>query len=327
MASEQETWTDSKNEEVNEAQQASRLLLLASVAGLALLCMCLMATVLILRDPVRTLRPFRGEPEAVELIINGQPQLVTFAELSENAGEYQDKRIQVTGFYLPLQSPDCTPFNGPLIHWALVSEGLQLNAKGFELPLEIITPGTTLTVEGIWRQYNGPVGCGKEPELGTVWYLQVERIIQPNPLVASTVDPQLTLLQDVVTPVFPTPSSSREPSLPVNTVAPPERTTPTATMTLQPTNTAVPPSPGFTATATATSTQTSTPGFIGTNTPESTPGTGTPTATATPTGTITPGTPTPTPTMGVQPTVPVLTPYPGSTVSPPASTSTPTPGY
>lgn len=328
MTSEQEEWTDEKEDGAEAQGRDSRLPLLAGVAGLALLSMCILALVLLLRDPIRSLRPFRPEPESVELIVDGQPILVTFAELSENAAEFNNKRIRVTGIYLPLQPPDCSPFNGPLIHWSLISEGLQLNARGFERPLAIISPGTTLTVEGIWRQYEGPVGCGKEPPQGNVWYLQVERIIQPNPLVASTADPQAFLLQGVVTPMFPTPGPSRTPSGPGSSpTVLPQLTplTPTPLPSLTVTGTAVTPLPDFTATATATSTQTNTPAFVGTNTPAGTPGSGT--ATATPTGTITPGTPIPTPTNGPQPTLPGLTPYPGGTVSPPAATNTPRPGY
>lgn len=327
MSSEQEEWTDEKEDAAEAHGRDSRLPLLAAIAGLALLSMCVLALVLLLRDPVRSLRPFRTEPDPVELIVDGQPLLVTFAELSENAADFKNKRIRVTGIYLPLLPPECTPFNGPLIHWSLVSEGLQLNARGFERPLAIISPGTTLTVEGIWRQYEGSVGCGKEPQQGNVWYLQVERIIQPNPLVASTADPQAFLLKGVVTPMFPTPGPSRTPAGPgiAPTVLP--LLTPTSLPSLTATGTVVTPLPGLTATATATSTQTGTPGFVGTNTPAGTPGPGTATATATPTGTITPGTPIPTPTNGPQPTVPGLTPYPGGTVSPPAGTATTRPGY
>ncbi len=53
---------------------------------------------------------------------------------------------------------------------------------GYEEVLKRLPDGLTMTVEGIWRQYDGPLGCGKEPGDGQAWYLQVERIISPNPL-------------------------------------------------------------------------------------------------------------------------------------------------
>lgn len=43
-----------------------------------------------------------------------------------------------------------------------------------------------MTVTGIWNAYQGPVGCGKGPPTGTVWYLAVERILEPNPLFSSS---------------------------------------------------------------------------------------------------------------------------------------------
>ena len=323
MAEEQEAFLD--NEETPEEEQRSYLLLLLAVAGLALLAMCILGAIVLLFQPERALRPFRPEPESVELVIEGDPVLVTFAELSENAVSFQDERIRVTGFYLPLQTPDCAVYNGPLIQWALVSEGLQLNAKGFEMPLSIIDSGMTLTVEGIWRLYNGPAGCGKEPETKNVWYLQVERIIQPNPLVAGTVDPQAFLLEGVVTPVFPTRGPTRTPSLPLATVTSVPEMSPFFTPTAVETSivTAVSTTSGTTMTpsATATNTQTGTPVFAGTGTPTITPVGGT--ASATPTGTITPATPTPT--LDSQVTSPAITPYPGPGGTPPPATATPTP--
>lgn len=323
MTEAEEVQTDSENSE----EERSRLPLFIAAAILGLLAMCVLLGVIFSWEPVRGLRPFRSQPDGVELIIDGEPQLVTFAELSDNAADFQDKRIRVTGLYLPLQVPDCSLFNGPLIQWALISEGLQLNAKGFELPLSIVSPGTTLTVEGIWRLYNGPAGCGKEPETKNVWYLQVERIIQPNPLVAGTVDPQALLLSDVVTPIFPTrvPTRVRATTAGATATMSP---TPSATAPITVTGTAVLQTATATATIDLTQTATNTPDFAGTATPSVTPD-GSATATFTPTGTITPGTATATPTSGSNlPTIPALTPYPGpGTLPPPSSTPTPGTGY
>lgn len=297
------------------------LMALAAVLGLGL---CLAMAVLLLQGEVRSLRPFRSEPTAIALIISGQPQLVTFPELSENAAAYLNQRIRVTGYYLPLSPPACDFYNGPIFKWSLVSEGLQLNAQGFERPLALAAPGTALTVEGVWRLRSGPYGCGKAPESADVWYLQVERIVQPNPLAATTADPAAFVLMSISTPLFPTVG-------PTNTPRPTGQAT--ATLFASPTlvtpggtGTAVPGTLMPTLTATTARTASATP--TGSLTPTPT-GTRLATATATPTGTLTtPGatSPPPQPT----PTAPGG-PYPGpgatNTPSPPGSTPSPTPGY
>lgn len=291
--------------ETTRSGRQKRILALALVSGLSLIVLTL--ALLYWRDG-RSLRPFRPAPTAVDFIIDGQAQLVTFAELSDNAAQYHNKRIRVTGQYLPLTPPNCVLYNGPVLYWALVSEGLQLNAKGFEAPLTLLAPGSTMTVEGIWRLYTGPVGCGKGPETDNVWYLQVERIIQPNPLVSGTRDPRAYLLNGVSTPPFPTINPSRT-RVAVGSTAPPAATAATPT----PTNTAVTPIGSVfpTLTGTPDGTTTATPTRFIRATP-----TGTPPANSTP-GTPTPeGTPGPTATFGPSPTSPPIPPYPGNTPTP-----------
>lgn len=111
------------------------------------------------------------------------PITVTFRELNSNPIAYLNHSIQVSGSYVALDPPSCPRFSGPPIQWALVSEDLQLDVKGFERVVRILEPGTDMTVQGIWRLYQGPLGCGKGPPSGSTWYLQAQRIVQPNPLV------------------------------------------------------------------------------------------------------------------------------------------------
>jgi hypothetical protein len=111
------------------------------------------------------------------------PITVTFRELNSNPIAYLNLPIQVSGSYMALDPPSCPRFSGPPIQWALVSEDLQLAVKGFERVVRILEPGTDMTVQGIWRLYQGPLGCGKGPPSGSTWYLQAQRIVQPNPLV------------------------------------------------------------------------------------------------------------------------------------------------
>lgn len=310
-------------DEIIPRRTRTPLLLMALVALLGL-GLCLATAALLLRGEVRGLRPFRGDPTAIALIISGQPQLVTFPELSESAATYLNQRIRVTGYYLPLSPPDCAFFNGPLFSWSLVSEGLQLNAQGFERALALAAPGTALTIEGIWRLHSGPYGCGKGPEAADVWYLQVERIVQPNPLAATTADPAAFAFMGISTPMFPTVG-------PTGTARPTNQATPT--LPASPTLT-VPGGTGTAVTGTAVPTLTSTSAGGVTVTPTGSltataTGTRPSTPTITPTGTLTtPGaTSPPPPATPTPPNDPY--PGPGATNTPPlpAGTPSPTPGY
>jgi hypothetical protein len=111
------------------------------------------------------------------------PVPVTFRELNSDPLAYLNLPIQVSGAFLRLTPQSCAKYSGPRLEWALVAEDLQLDVKGYERVVRILTPGSEMTVQGIWRLYQGPLGCGKGPEQGNAWYLQVQRIVQPNPLV------------------------------------------------------------------------------------------------------------------------------------------------
>lgn len=115
--------------------------------------------------------------------LSSTPVPVTFTDLNADPLSYLNRPIQVSGSFIELDSPACPRFTGPNPEWALVSEDLQLEAKGFERVVQILSPGTNMVVQGIWRLYQGPLGCGKGPRADSSWYLQVQRIVQPNPLV------------------------------------------------------------------------------------------------------------------------------------------------
>ncbi len=236
--------------------------------------------------------------------IAGEPVLLTFTELNADPAAFRDRRVQVSGDFASVEAPACMPYAGPAIHWSLVAEELQLNAIGFENVLSLLSEGTPMTVSGIWRLYQGPVGCGKEPDDGNVWYLAVDQIIEPNPLfgagdVALTVmagSPLPTLSPLDLSTVTPgaTPTLSPTAGAPGTVVVTPTTGLPTAvlpTPTLGGTpTTLITPSP------TATQSTPGTPTVTGTPTPTGTPG---PSPTASPTGgagqTTTPGIPTVTP--------------------------------
>ena len=251
-------------------------------------------------------------------LLADQPLLVTFLELQEDPATFQDRLIRVTGAYFPLPPPNCFPFGGPGAEWALISEGLRLDVVGFERLTRLISQDTLMTVDGFFRLYEGPVGCGKGAPLETAWYLEVIRIVQPNPLVGSggAVDTggEPGFPSPAVTPtVAGTLESTRPPgggteqptNVPTATLIGTLPVVPTATGTV----TLVAPLPSTsiptaTATALVTSEATATPAPSGTSTPA-------------------PGVPTSTPTSGPFPTPP---PLPTATEGyPGVSTSTPYP--
>lgn len=174
------------------------------LAGLILLLLILLG--LQFFAGARLLKPLRETAVSPNITINGQPLLVNFDDLNDDPTDYANLRVQVSGNYLRLAPIDCVPFSGPRIEWGLVADGLQLNAKGFEaVVLPIVSANTQMTLEGIWRRYPGPAGCGKEPTVG-LWYLDVERIVQPNPLVAGTGTPIGVL--SVTPPPFTDPATA-----------------------------------------------------------------------------------------------------------------------
>lgn len=272
--------------------------LLWALLGIILL-LAIVLPPLLAQSNNRLLKPLRPTTTPGALVIEGEPLLVAFIDVNEDPFSYLNQRIRVTGEYTPLPPPDCTPFSGRRIRWALVAENLQMNAVGFEPVLRLLRPETTLTVEGIWRLYSGPAGCGKEAPRANVWYLEVERIIQPNPLTGFT-EPVGPGPIFPVTPAGPLATPSEGTGIPTPTATPSASVTTTITPVLT-------PSPSATA---------------GTPTPTVTiPGPVTATATATETGIAT-GQPTATFTPPAAPT-----PIPEPTTPPPVESATPGGGY
>ena len=115
--------------------------------------------------------------------MSGQAQLVTFSELQADPESFQNRLVRVSGSLLKLPPPGCLPYSGPGIEWALIAEELRLDAIGFERVISLLTNGLPMTVDGFFRLYEGPLGCGKGAPDGSAWYLEVIQIVQPNPLV------------------------------------------------------------------------------------------------------------------------------------------------
>lgn len=237
--------------------------------------------------------PEQGDATPVGDLVR-DPQVVALAQLDDNPLAYRNRLIRVTGALLDLPEPPCVPVFGPLPEWALLGEELRLEARGYDRLMRLVPEGTELTVDGFWRFYEGPLGCGKEPSRETLWYLEVVRLVRPNPLpgvdgLLATGSPRLTV--EAGTPLTPTVTGTP--------TATPSRT-PTPTATISGTVTTPSPTPTLTPTATATNGATATPtatlGPDVTVSPSATPGASptpsqTPTPTATAGGEGTPGTP------------------------------------
>ncbi|MDX1613525.1 MAG: hypothetical protein R3300_04390 [Candidatus Promineifilaceae bacterium] len=242
------------------------------------------------------LRPLNDTPTAGAAFV-GQPQLVTFAELQANPETFQDRLIRVSGSFVTLLAPDCLPSNGPDARWALISESLRLDAVGFSELAGRLPENAALTVDGFFRLYEGPLGCGKEPPLGSAWFLAVTRVVQPNPLTLENITIIVPELQFGLLPVGGVvPVQTEDGSAPaVTSVASPAATAtgvPVATSTLRATASLTPGGTATTATATPTPSRT----------PSGTPPTATPTGSSTPTTTATPMTATATTTAEAEPT-------------------------
>jgi hypothetical protein len=304
----------------------------AVLLGLILLILALAASCND-RNSNQGLKPFRPSRTPNAQGGGGEVQSVSFVDLNSNPADYRNQRIRVTGDKMSVPPKDCRLFTGPTITWGLIAEDLQLNSLGYDKLVTRLPDGLTMTVEGIWRMYDGPLGCGKEPADGVLWYLQVERIISPNPLPFAEGTPFATsqvLLGTrpavALTPFdrteTPTPETAVTDSpgigitaLPTGTNFPIGTQLPPTTPTLMPTFT---PSTGF-------STATLIPGLTPSATPRpgstvtSLPGTGT--------VTITPAS-SPSPTASgliTQTPAPTSTGYPGPGPSTPIPTSTPYP--
>ena len=218
-----------------------------------------------------------------------EPLVVSFEELDGDPRAYQNRLLRVTGALVQVPPLPCTRVNGPVPQWALVGEELRLNGRGFERVLRLVPEGVELTVDGFWRRYRGPVGCGKEPPAETIWYLDAVRLVQPNPLpglegLLGSGLPRATIQPDGTLPggetATPTATPSGTPTSTATGTATVTGTPPTSTVTPSPTNgpeqtttrqaTPTPsrtPRPGETLTATPSPTPTPTPTLAGANTP------------------------------------------------------------
>lgn len=286
------------------------------------------------RDNSRGLKPFRPTREPSGNVESRDVVILSFTDLNNDPVAYQNQRIRVTGDKITIQTMNCRLYTGPVFTWGVIGDDLQLTALGFEKLVNRLPDGLTMTVEGMWRQYNGPLGCGKEPADGSAWYLQVERIISPNPLPLMDGTPFATIQVPFGTQpnVEITPFATRTPETAV-TDSPGIGITPLPPGTSLPIGTQIPTIPPTATTDVLLPTETRVSGLTPTATPiagatgTQTSPDGTVTVTMTPTSELTPAATVP----GIitQTPVPTIPGYPGSGPGPSTSvpgTATPYPG-
>ncbi len=232
-----------------------------------------------------------------------QAEAVSLLTLLRNPAAFRDRFIQVAGQYKSIPIPVCN-IDARLspATWSLTGPDMEVPAAGSDAALrELANDGLSLLVEGRWRLWDGPVGCGRRVPIQQVWYLEVSRIISPNPLLSASqeehdviVSPEETapiVATEVAEIVTQSPASP-----PTNTPISSQTPTPSPTALSVTTPTATPSS--LTPTFTAVPIASSTPGDSTSRTPTpsvtATDSTGEPTSTATldpaitPTGTNTP---------------------------------------
>lgn len=266
-----------------------------------------------------------------------QPIMLALSDLAAAPEAYEGQTLQLTGKYRRLPRLICAgdPHPSPAT-WGLVADDVIAQASGFDARLRALLPdGLIVTAAGTWRQWRGPVGCGKRATVQEIWYLDTAEIISPSPLVRVTLTPSGETADLVAEQPVPetaagteTPPGALQPTAtaqqpaatapPVTTAAPPTpQTTPTLSTTSSPAG-----SPTVAPQATESITATVAGGATATTAPDATT-TATPDPNATPTPTSDPNvTPSPTPTDDPDATA-TPTPNPNATLQTPTPTSTP----
>lgn len=245
---------------------------------------------------------------------NTAPITVTIADLAASPAFFEGATLRLTGQYKRLPKLVCPgeKFDSPA-SWGVVANGLLAQAGGFDSQLRSLIPDDlTMTVEGQWQRWQGPVGCGKKAVEQDIWYLAVTEIVAPSPLALVTLTPgaaasptepvAIAELEGTETPTAvpdlsePPPTDENSPPedeepLPVDEELPPpaDEEPPPGDEEQPPTDEETPPSDEASLTPTPTDDTgsgdlpTSTPAGTATTavnlTPTPTPGAGTPTAT------------------------------------------------
>lgn len=255
----------------------------------------------------QTPTPFALASSPTPNIAGARPLRLTLEDVLFNPVAYEGARIQVNGRYkkLPVRVCEGQRFDSPA-SWSITDGERILFLDGFEGQIRQLLPEQiTVEVSGIWRRWNGPMGCGKEAIRSEVFYLDVRNVISPNPITAVTLTPfgeaiaedPLTTPESVADEAAPTPDDREEDAPPDVVILPTASSTPTSSSPSNGNAPSLTPTiddsgdeddgsgedPGVNPTGTGTATQTAVPSG---STPTPTPGGAAPTAT--PTGAVPP---------------------------------------
>ena len=235
-----------------------------------------------------------------------QPISISPITLLRNPSALEDMYIELAGKYKQLPIQVCVEEgHASPIGWRLVIDDLEIPASGFDQELrELAAKGLALVVEGQWKEWEGPVGCGRRAPVQQLWYLSVTEIISPNPLTAvEDEDGEVSEVPGSVADINPAP--------PIVTVVkqPPATTGPEISTATFPASSLVTTTPTSEIEGSPTTPVTAFP-EVSSTAPISISETATQAA-----ATLTAGTPTVTQT-GNGTLTPVITPTPGATITP-----------
>ena len=230
-----------------------------------------------------TNRIFSKRPATTVAAPMGQALVVGISQLQQAPEAYEGTLVRVTSQYRRAPVIVCDGIARPSPATWRLGEGEQLvGARGFEELVQILLPpGITITVDGVWRFWRGPIGCGKDAPVQSVWYLSVMDIVSPSPVARVTLtptggEPEVTP-DDTAEAPAETPTSSGPDPVGTPVTVP----SPTVVATTRPPATQVAPTATSDATATLSASPTAEDDEESTSEP-----TGTETATATIEGTL-----------------------------------------
>lgn len=248
--------------------------------------------------------PFPGEDIAGEAQDSNGSLAISIADLAADPEAYVNQFIELTGQYrrLPLLVCQTDPYPSPATWQLMAEDGSLIAVGGFDAQVRSLLPNDlTMTVAGVWQQFEGPVGCGKNAISTQIWYLKASDIVSPSPIARVTLTPTGpagTEIAEADEGTAVTTPDEQGDLPPTPTLAPgDDGAEPTSTPTLASTTIPAPPGGTATATLTAPSSGTGGPGGGPTDTPTrdaNETGTPTPTGGANGTPTATNGTSTPT---------------------------------
>jgi hypothetical protein len=137
--------------------------------------------------------PFPTGSAAITEETNALLESVSLAELAANPEQYVGRFLAVNGRFHPIIPVICstTQYKSPAT-WGLTQGEFEISMRGYDQQLRSLLPKeTNMAVSGTWRQWRGPVGCGKAAEFKDIWYLDVQKIDSPNPLTQITLTPTI----------------------------------------------------------------------------------------------------------------------------------------